>query len=61
MNGLCSHEQLKLALAGLLNAGDESTLHLHLEECELCSAELERLAGGELASKAIASMLVPGT
>ena len=59
MNGLCSREQLELALAGLLNASDELTLHRHLEECELCSAELERLSGGEQASNEIASMLIP--
>ena len=59
MNGLCSHERLELALAGSLNADEESTLHLHLEDCELCSAEMERLAGGEQASDEIAAMLVP--
>ena len=59
MNSLCSHERLELALAGLLNADDESTLHLHLDECELCAAEMERLSGGERASKEIASMLTP--
>ena len=36
MNGICSHERLELALAGALNADEESTLHLHLEDCELC-------------------------
>jgi serine/threonine protein kinase/peroxiredoxin len=58
MNSICSHERLELALAGLLNADDESTLHLHLDECELCSAEMERLSGGEQASSEIASMLI---
>ncbi|MEK6263084.1 MAG: protein kinase [Planctomycetota bacterium] len=59
MNSLCSPERLELALAGLLNGDEESTLHLHLDECELCSAEMERLSGGERASKEIASMLIP--
>ena len=59
MNGLCSHERLELALTGSLNAAEESTLHLHLEDCELCSAEMERLSGGEHASNEIASMLMP--
>ena len=59
MNGLCSHERLELALVGKLDADEESTLHLHLEECELCSAEMERLAGGEQASQEIAAMLIP--
>ena len=59
MNGLCSHERLEHALAGSLNADEESTLHLHLEDCELCAAEMERLAGGEQASREIAAMLIP--
>ncbi len=59
MNGLCSHERLELALAGSLNADEESTLHLHLDECELCAAEMERLSGGEQASREIAAMLMP--
>lgn len=59
MNSLCSHERLELALAGLLTADDESTLHLHLDECELCSAEMERLSGGDPATQEIAAMLSP--
>ncbi len=59
MNSLCSHERLELALAGSLNADDEATLHRHLEECELCFAEMERLSGGEQASREIAAMLIP--
>ncbi len=59
MNGFCSHERLELALAGSLNADDEATLHRHLEECELCFAEIERLSGGEQASREIAAMFVP--
>ncbi len=59
MNGLCSHERLELALTGSLNADEEATLHLHLDDCESCSAEMERLAGGEQASHEIASMLTP--
>ena len=54
MNRVCSHERLQRALAGLLNADDESPLHFHLDECESCSAEMERLAGGERASQEIA-------
>jgi len=59
MNGLCSHERLELALAGKLDADEESRLHLHLEVCELCAAEMERLAGGEQASREIAALLMP--
>lgn len=59
MNSVCSHERLQLALAGLLNSDDESTLHLHLEECESCAAEMERLSGGEHAIHEIATMLIP--
>ena len=59
MNSLCSHERLELALAGSLNADDEATLHLHLEACESCFAEMARLAGGEQASREIAAMLIP--
>ena len=59
MNSLCSHELLELALAGSLNADDEATLHLHLEECELCFAEMERLSGGEQATREVAAMLIP--
>lgn len=59
MNGLCSHERLELALVGSLDADAESTLHLHLDDCALCAAEMERLAGGEQASREIAAMLVP--
>lgn len=59
MNGLCSHERLELALAGKLDAADESMLQLHLDDCELCAAEIERLAGGEQASREIAAMLIP--
>jgi serine/threonine protein kinase len=59
MKGNCSHERLELALAGLLNPDDESTITLHLDECNVCAAEMERLAGGELATREIAEMLVP--
>ncbi len=59
MNGLCSHERLELALAGSLNADDEAILHVHLQDCELCAAKMERLSGGELASREIAAMLMP--
>ncbi len=34
-------------------------LHRHLDDCEYCSAEIERLAGGEQVTKEIASMFVP--
>ena len=59
MNGLCSHERLELGLAGKLDADEESTLHLHLNDCESCSAEMERLSGGEQASREVAAMLTP--
>jgi serine/threonine-protein kinase len=59
MIDVCSHERLERALAGLLSTDDDSTLHLHLETCAECSAELERLAGGERASREVVSMLAP--
>jgi hypothetical protein len=59
MNHVCSHERLELALAGLLNADEESALSLHLDECELCSGEIERLAGGQRVSQEVAAMLKP--
>lgn len=59
MNNLCSQQRLELALAGKLDADEESTLNRHLDECEVCAAELERLAGGAQASGEIASMLIP--
>lgn len=59
MNGMCSRERLELALAGRLDSDEESTLYLHLEVCELCAAELERLAEGEPASCEVAAMLKP--
>ena len=43
MNGLCSHERLELALTGKLNADEESTLHLHLQDCEGLSGFLCQL------------------
>ena len=46
MNLACSIPRLESALAGKLSAGDEESLHRHLEDCEECSAALERLAGG---------------
>ena len=43
MNKVCCHERLKRSLAGSLNADDEAMLFRHLDECEPCAAELERM------------------
>jgi serine/threonine protein kinase len=59
MNSACSRERLELALAGLLKGDDESTLHSHLDECTVCCAEIERLAGGERAGQEISRLLIP--
>jgi serine/threonine protein kinase len=45
MNSRCSHELLESALAGSLQSDEQTSLHRHLEECEDCSAALERMAG----------------
>ncbi len=59
MNSFCSHERLELALVGKLSPDDEATLHLHLDQCELCAAEMDRLVGGDDVSRHIAAMLTP--
>jgi hypothetical protein len=59
MNTLCSQELLERSLAGSLGADDEVALSQHLDECEMCSAELERLAGGESKCREIATLLRP--
>ncbi|MCY2968009.1 MAG: serine/threonine-protein kinase, partial [Planctomycetota bacterium] len=59
MNGVCSQERLRRAFAGGLDAAEESTLYSHLEVCDECSSELERMAGGDSARNEIAAMLSP--
>jgi serine/threonine-protein kinase len=44
MNGLCSLDTLKSALAGRMSADDELALIVHLDQCESCSAIMEELA-----------------
>ena len=44
MNGVCSIELLKSALAGNLSADEEAVVTEHLEQCEACSAAMENLA-----------------
>lgn len=57
MNSPCSIAPLESALAGNLPAGDEASLHRHLEECEECGAALERMAGGPDLCREAASLL----
>jgi len=58
MNSPCSVVLLESALAGNLSADDEAVLHRHLEECEQCSAALERMAGGPAWCEEAAALLV---
>ena len=57
MKSPCSIPLLELALAGNLPADDECFLHRHLEECEECSAALERMAAGAAWRQEVASLL----
>ncbi len=57
MNTPCSIALLESALAGSLPADDETALHRHLEECEQCSAALERMAGGPAWCQEAAALL----
>lgn len=59
MKSLCSHERLHLALAGRLDAEEESLLNRHLDDCPECAAALEQLSGGVQASDEVATMLTP--
>ena len=43
----CSIERLQSALAGSLPVDDEAALCRHLDECDACGAELERLAASD--------------
>ena len=45
MSDLCSVELLESALAGSLPPDKEKVLQEHLDQCESCSAAIERLAG----------------
>ena len=45
MTNSCSINLLESAVDGSLQADDEVALQHHLEECESCSAALERMAG----------------
>ncbi|MGO9107771.1 MAG: protein kinase domain-containing protein [Thermoguttaceae bacterium] len=57
MSTQCSIALLESALAGNLPADDETALHCHLEECEQCSAALERMAGGAAWCQEAAALL----
>ncbi len=57
MSTPCSIALLESALAGNLPVEDETSLHCHLEECEQCSAALERMAGGTAWCEEAASLL----
>jgi hypothetical protein len=46
MNTHFSPEVLVSALAGNLSADDETQLNRHLDSCNMCNSELERMAGG---------------
>lgn len=45
-NSLCSVEILKAALDGKLPLREEASLHEHLEACETCVVNMEKMAGG---------------
>jgi len=57
MSDCCSIETLKSALAGSLSRCDEDALHQHLDDCEACSAEIERMAGCDTFCPEAASLL----
>ncbi|TXT23074.1 MAG: serine/threonine protein kinase, partial [Planctomycetota bacterium] len=57
MNDLCSIELLRNAVARVLSADEEATLHAHLEHCEACCAQMEQLAGGDAWQLEAASLL----
>ena len=58
MNSQCSIALLESALAGNMPAEREESLHRHLEECEACSAALERMAGGAAWCREAATLLI---
>jgi WD40 repeat protein len=57
MIGQCDESLLEAALAGTLSADAESTLSEHLDECESCASQLERLAGEPALRAAVAELL----
>ncbi len=57
MSELCSIELLESALAGSLPPDKEEVLQQHLDRCEACSAEIERLAGCDAFCKEAAVLL----
>lgn len=57
MIGHCSPRDLEAALAGHLTSDEEAALHRHLDECEACSAAIEKLAGGDAWSREAATLL----
>ncbi|HUE71775.1 MAG TPA: serine/threonine-protein kinase [Pirellulaceae bacterium] len=57
MKDLCSIELLRNAVSRGLSADEEAALHVHLEHCELCCAQIEQLAGGEAWQQEAASLL----
>jgi len=57
MSELCSIELLESALAGSLPPDKEEMLQQHLDQCEACSAAIERLAGCDAFCKEAAVLL----
>jgi serine/threonine protein kinase len=55
----CSPELLQSALTGHLPPEREQVLQSHLEECETCTAALEKLAGGAELWQEAAAMFAP--
>lgn len=59
MNALCSLDRLQRALSGTLTADEETALLEHLNDCEVCAAQMEQLSGGEIVAREIGSLLKP--
>jgi eukaryotic-like serine/threonine-protein kinase len=57
MNDVCSIELLKTAVCRSLSHDEEAVLYAHLEHCEACCAQMERLAGGEAWQQETAALL----
>lgn len=57
MNDLCSIELLRNAVSRGLSADEEAALHVHLEHCEFCCAQMEQLVGGAAWQQEAASLL----
>ncbi len=57
MTNECSAADLQSALAGDLPPDREEWLHRHVEQCAVCSAAIEQLAGGTAWSEEVTAML----